>query len=258
MRTGTIVVAAAMWACGGGVAQAQADTSCPEVARALQDVMRQDARLRDWPQLARYRAANLELRQAGTPVQAMFLGDSITDAWDDPAYGGFFPGKPYANRGIGGQTTPQMLIRMKPDVLAFKPRVLVLLAGTNDIAGNTGPTTDEAIQDNIAAMAELAAAHGVRVVLASILPVSNYHHQPDRGGPPQTVRRPPGRIRQLNAWLQQYAAANGHVFLDYFSAVADDHGMLREEFSEDDLHPNAKAYAVMAPLADAAIARALK
>jgi len=254
----TIVLAAAVWACGVGVARAQGDISCPEVARALQDVVRQDARLRDWPQLGRYRAANLELSQAGTPVQSVFLGDSITDAWDDPAYGGFFPGKAYANRGIGGQTTPQMLIRMKPDVLAFKPRVLVLLAGTNDIAGNTGPATNEAIQDNIAAMAELAAAHGVRVVLASILPVSTYHYQPDRGGPPQTVRRPPERIRAMNAWLQQYAAANGHVYLDYFSAMADADGMLKAEFSEDDLHPNAKAYAVMAPLAEAAIAHALK
>jgi lysophospholipase L1-like esterase len=254
----TIVLVAAVWACGAGMAGAQSDMSCPEVARALQDVMRQDARLRDWPQLGRYRAANLELKQAGTPVQAMFLGDSITDAWDDPAYGGFFPGKPYANRGIGGQTTPQMLIRMKPDVLAFKPRVMVLLAGTNDIAGNTGPTTNEEIQDNIAAMAELAAAHDVRVVLASILPVSHYHYQPDRGGPPQTTRRPPERIRAMNEWLQKYASANGHVYLDYFTAMADGSGMLKAEFSDDDLHPNAKAYAVMAPLAEAAIAQALK
>ena len=254
----TIVVMTAIWACGIGVARAQGDVNCPEVARALQDVMRQDARLRDWPQLGRYRAANVELKQAGTPVQVVFLGDSITDGWDDPVNGGFFPGKAYVNRGIGGQTTPQMLIRMKPDVLAFTPKVLVLLAGTNDIAGNTGPMTDEDIQHNIAAIAELAAAHDVRVVLSSILPTSNYHYQAGGAGPPQTVRRPLERINALNAWLKRYAATHEHVYLDYFSAVADPNGMLKAEFSADDLHPNAQAYAVMAPLAEAAIAQALR
>ena len=115
----TIVLALTAWLCVAATAGAQGEMSCPEVARALQDLMRQDARLRDWPQLGRYRAANEELKRAGTPAQVVFLGDSITDAWDDPMYGGFFPGKPYVNRGIGGQTTPQMLVRLKPDVLAF-------------------------------------------------------------------------------------------------------------------------------------------
>ena len=118
--------------------------------------MRNDARLRDWPQLERYRMANADLLRAGTKVEVVFLGDSITDAWSNERFGGFFPGKGYVNRGISGQTTPQMLIRMKPDVLAFAPKVIVLLAGTNDIAGNTGPETDEDIQRNIAAIAELA------------------------------------------------------------------------------------------------------
>ena len=253
-----MALVAAVWMASLGSATAQADTSCPEVARAIQDMMRQDARLRDWPQLGRYRAANLELARAGTPVQVVFLGDSITDGWDDPVNGGFFPGKPYVNRGISGQTTPQMLIRMKPDVLAFRPRVIVLLAGTNDIAGNTGPMTDEEIQDNIAAIAELGAAHGARLVLASVLPTSDYHHAPDRGVPPQTVRRPLDRINALNTWIRQYAASHGHVYLDYFSEMVDQAGLLKAEFSEDDLHPNAKAYAVMAPLAEAAIAQALK
>lgn len=254
----TIVLAMAVSICAPAAAGAQGEMSCPEVARALQDLMRQDARLRDWPQLGRYRDANEQLKTAGTSTQVVFLGDSITDAWDDPMYGGFFPGKPYVNRGIGGQTTPQMLIRLKPDVLAFTPRVMVLLAGTNDIAGNTGPMTDEDIQNNLAAIAELASAHGVKVVLASILPTSDHHYQPERGGPPQTSRRPLERINGLNKWLRDYAASHGHVYLDYYSAVVDGNGMLKAEFSEDDLHPNARAYDVMAPLAEAAIAQALK
>jgi lysophospholipase L1-like esterase len=229
---------------------------CPEVARALQDVMRNDARLRDWPQLERYRMANADLLRAGTKVEVVFLGDSITDAWSNEQYGGFFPGKGYVNRGISGQTTAQMLIRMKPDVLAFAPKVIVLLAGTNDIAGNTGPETDEDIQRNLAAIAELGAANGARLVLASVLPVSAYHVAP--GSVPQTVRRPPTRINTLNTWIKSYAAANKHVHLDYFSAMVDEKGMLRAELSEDDLHPNARGYGIMTPLAEAAIAQALR
>jgi lysophospholipase L1-like esterase len=216
--------------------------------------MRNDARLRDWPQLERYRMANADLLREGSKVEVVFLGDSITDSWSNERFGGFFPGKGYVNRGISGQTTPQMLVRMKPDVLAFSPKVIVLLAGTNDTAGNTGPETDEDIQRNIAAIAELATANGARMVLASVLPVSAYHLTP--GAPPQTVRRPPARINTLNTWLKTYAAAHKHVYLDYFSATADDKGMLRAELSEDDLHPNAQGYAIMAPLAEAAIAQA--
>jgi lysophospholipase L1-like esterase len=229
---------------------------CLEVSRALQDVMRNDARLRDWPQLERYRMANADQLRAGTRVQVVFLGDSITDAWSNEQYGGFFPGKGYVNRGISGQTTPQMLIRMKPDVLAFAPKAIVLLAGTNDIAGNTGPETDEDIQRNLAAIAELGAANGARLVLASVLPVSAYHVAP--GSVPQTVRRSPTRINTLNTWIKSYAATHKHVYLDYFSAMVDDKGMLRAELSEDDLHPNARGYAIMAPLAEAAIAQALR
>jgi lysophospholipase L1-like esterase len=227
---------------------------CPEVTRAMQDLMRNDARLRDWPQLERYRTANADLLREGSKVEVVFLGDSITDSWSNERFGGFFPGKGYVNRGISGQTTPQMLVRMKPDVLAFSPKVIVLLAGTNDIAGNTGAETDEDIQRNIAAIAELATANGARMVLASVLPVSAYHVTP--GAPPQTVRRPPARINTLNTWLKTYAAAHKHVYLDYFSATADEKGMLRAELSEDDLHPNAQGYAIMAPLAEAAIAQA--
>jgi lysophospholipase L1-like esterase len=229
---------------------------CADVTRAIQDVMRNDARLRDWPQLERYRMANADLLRAGTKVDVVFLGDSITDAWSNERFGGFFPGKGYVNRGISGQTTPQMLVRMQPDVLAFSPKVIVLLAGTNDLAGNTGPETDEDIQRNITAISGLAAASGARMVLASVLPVSAYHVAP--GAPPQTARRPPSRINALNTWLKAHAAAHKHVYLDYFSAMVDDKGMLRAELSDDDLHPNARGYAIMSPLAEAAIAQAMR
>jgi lysophospholipase L1-like esterase len=237
---------------------APAVPDCADVARAVQDMMRQDARLRDWAQLARYHDANKEAKSKNAPVQVVFLGDSITDSWSNPAFGGFFPGKPYLNRGISGQTTPQMLIRMQPDVLAFKPQAMVLLAGTNDIAGNTGPMTNEDIENNVASIAQLAAANGVKVVLASILPVSDYHVSPQPGAIPQTARRPPERINALNAWLKDYASAHGHVYLDYFSAMVDNRGMLKTELSADDLHPTAAGYAIMAPLAEAAIAKALQ
>jgi lysophospholipase L1-like esterase len=230
--------------------------SCPELARAITDMTRQDARLRDWPQLGRYRDANRQLPPpAAGDSRVVFMGDSITDLWQQPQFGGFFPGKPYVDRGISGQTTPQMLIRFRPDVLDLKPKAVVILAGTNDIAGNTGPMTNEEILANLASMSELARANGVKVVLASVLPVSAYHVQP--GGPPQTTRRPMERIRALNEWLKTYAAANGHLYLDYFSAMTDQSGLLRTELSEDDLHPNAKGYEIMGPLAEAAIQKAL-
>jgi len=149
----------------------QPETGCPEMAAALRQLMGNDARLRDWPALARYRDANRNLpAPAAAEGRVVFMGDSITDLWQQPRFGGFFPGKPYVDRGISGQTTPQMLIRFRPDVIDLKPRAVVILAGTNDIAGNTGPMTDEEIEGNLQSMAELAKAHGIRVVLASITP----------------------------------------------------------------------------------------
>jgi len=231
--------------------------NCPEMATALQALMRNDVRLRDWPALSRYRDANRDLPPpAGSENRVVFMGDSITDSWQQPRFGGFFPGKPYVDRGISGQTTPQMLLRFRPDVIDLKPKVVVILAGTNDIAGNTGPMTNEEIEGNLETMSELAKAHGIRVVLASLLPTSAYHTA--AGGIPQTTLRPMARITALNAWIKNYAASNGHVYLDYFTPMVDGTGVLREELSGDDLHPNAQGYTVMAPLAQAAVERALK
>jgi lysophospholipase L1-like esterase len=229
-----------------------ASLECLDLAAALRTVANNDARLRDWPQIARYREANRTV----TSSDVVFMGDSITDAWPQPRFGAFFPGKNYVGRGISGQTTPQMLIRMRPDVIALKPKVVVILGGTNDIAGNTGPMTDEQIEGNLASMAELATANGIKVVLSSITPVSNYH-VPNPNAVPQTTQRPLTRVRAINDWIRQYAAAQRHQYLDYFPAMIDDKGMLKAELSGDDLHPNAAGYAIMAPLAEAAIQRAL-
>src|SRR5882672_7256224 len=234
-------------------------SDCAEVEPLRKRVKVMERRLRDWPELSRYREANAALvATAKVEKRVVFLGDSITDFWSRPASGGFFPGKAYINRGVDGQTSPQMLIRFKADVIALQPKVIVILAGTNDIAGNTGPTTLEQIADNLSSMADLARAHGVRVVLASVLPVSDYGHRADGRNLIQTERRSPDRIVKLNSWIRQYASENGYTYLDYFSVMADQSGKLRRDLSEDGLHPNARGYAVMAPLAEQAIKRALK
>jgi len=230
----------------------------PEMAAALKSLLANDARLRDWAQLGRYRDQNRTLGQpaAGEP-RVVFMGDSITDAWPQERFGDFFTkNKSYVGRGISGQTTPQMLIRFRPDVIDLQPKAVVILAGTNDIAGNTGPMSNEDIQNNMMSMAELAKAHKIKVILSSILPTGNYHVGPS--GVPQTETRPMDRIRAINDWMKKYAASEGHTYLDYFSAMLDQSGLLRTELSGDDLHPNAQGYAIMAPLADAAIKQALK
>jgi lysophospholipase L1-like esterase len=228
--------------------------NCVELAAALRAVNSSDARLRDWPQIGRYHDANLALT---TKPDVVFMGDSITDFWPQSRFGPFFPGKNYLGRGISAQTTPQMLLRMRPDVIALKPKVVVILAGTNDIAGNTGPMTDEQIEGNLASMAELASANGIKVVFSSITPVSNYH-MANPNAVPQTTTRPLARVHAINDWMKAYAAAHKHVYLDYFSAMIDDKGLLRTDLSADDLHPTAAGYAIMAPLAEAAIQKALK
>ncbi|HEY6118476.1 MAG TPA: SGNH/GDSL hydrolase family protein [Pyrinomonadaceae bacterium] len=228
---------------------------CDDVKTQLS---RAETTLNDWPALARYRDENSRVQpRAKNENRVVFLGDSITDSWDNPTNGGFFPGKPYVDRGISGQTTPQMLIRFRADVIALNPRVVVILAGTNDLAGNTGPTTLAAIEDNLRSMAELARVNKIRVVLCSLLPVSDYE---TRDGKPiiQTARRPPAEIKELNHWMKSYASQNHLTYLDYFSAMADDKGFLKDELSNDGLHPNIKGYEVMNPLVEAAIAAALK
>ncbi|HYT65599.1 MAG TPA: SGNH/GDSL hydrolase family protein [Vicinamibacterales bacterium] len=238
-------------------APAAPQTGCPEMATALQQLLRNDARLRDWAALARYRDANAALAApAAGESRVVFMGDSITDLWQQPRFGDFFSGKPYVDRGISGQTTPQMLIRFRPDVIDLKPKAVVILAGTNDIAANTGPMTNEEIEGNLQSMAELAKANRIKVVLASVTPVSGYHVAPN--GVPQTTARPMSRIIAVNDWMKKYAAANGHVYLDYFSAMLDDTGVMKNELTADDLHPNSAGYAIMGPLAQAAIDKALR
>jgi len=241
------------------VNQAAANATCPELATALTTMMGRDMRLRDWADMTRYREPNRTLAApAAGEARVVFMGDSITDAWSNQErYGPFFPGKPYVGRGISGQTTPQMLVRFRRDIVDLQPKAVVILAGTNDIAGNTGPLTNEEIQGNLATMSELAHAHKIKVVMASVTPVSEYHVANPRLAP-QTTSRPMARIKALNDWMKSYAAAHGDVYLDYFSAMIDDKGLMRAELTEDDLHPNAKGYAIMAPLAEAAIARALR
>ena len=238
--------------------QPATNPGAPECAELKTRLDRAENRLRDWPALERYRNENLSVSPVDRNKQrVVFMGDSITDSWDSPNNGGFFPGKPYVNRGISGQTTPQMLIRFRRDVIELKPKVVVILAGTNDIAGNTGPMTIEAIADNLTTMAELARLHGIKVVFASLLPVSDYEV---RDGNPiiQTTRRPPEKIKILNGWLKRYAAKNKLTYLDYYSAMVDEKGFLKNELSNDGLHPNPAGYAVMNPLAEAAIASSLK
>src|SRR6266550_3686005 len=231
-------------------------TDCAEIKA---QTTRAEARLKDWPALARYHDENAKvIPPARKEKRVVFMGDSITDSWDNPANGGFFPGKPYIDRGISGQTTPQMLIRFQADVIALRPEVVVILAGTNDIAGNTVPMTLGSIEDNLASIAELARAHGIRVVLASLLPVSDYEKTADGQVRNQTTRRPPEQIKALNDWIKKYATDNKMTYLDYYSAMVDDKGFLKDELSNDGLHPNAQGYQVMNPLAEKAIAAALK
>jgi lysophospholipase L1-like esterase len=238
---------------------AQAPADCDEVPALKASIEIMKKNLADWPNLGRYREANAKVEPlTKNERRVVFMGDSITDIWTDPSFGGFFPGKPYINRGISGQTTPQMLIRFTSDVIALRPKVVVILAGTNDLAGNTGPEPLSEIEDNLVSMTDLSRAHSIHVVLASVLPVSDYGH--NREGKPfvMTDRRSPEKILVLNAWMNKYALENGYTYLDYFSATVDDKGFLKKELSEDGLHPNAKGYAVMGPLAEQAIQSALK
>ena len=211
----------------------------------------QDDRLRnDWAYLARYREDNARL---GPPRaderRVVFYGNSITEGWAR-YFDAMFPGRPYVDRGISGQTTPQMLVRFRQDVIALRPAVVVILAGTNDLAGNTGPATLEMIEDNLMSMTELAQAHRIRVVLSSVLPVYDYPWRPGL--------EPAPKIAALNAWMRDYTARHDAVYLDYYAAMADERGGMRPGLSGDGVHPTEVGYRVMAPLAERAIAEALR
>ena len=204
----------------------------------------------DWGWLARYRDDNSALMTRPVePDRVVFMGNSITQGWA-PLFPRLFPGKPYIGRGIGGQTTPQMLVRFRQDVIALRPRVVVILAGTNDLAGNSGPSTLEMIEDNIASMTELAQAHGIRVVLSSILPVYDYPWKPGL--------EPAPKIMAINSWMKDYAAKVGAVYLDYHSAMEDARHGLKAEYGDDGVHPNERGYRVMAALAQRAIEQAMQ
>ena len=208
--------------------------------------------LDDFGELCRYREANAALKPAGPgESRVVFFGDSITEGWNLEEH---FPGKPYINRGICAQTTPQMLGRFRPDVIALGARVAVILAGTNDIGGNTGPMSLEEIAANLASMADIAKSRGVRAVFSSLLPPAHKETPPSRFN---LLKHPLDMVLSLNAWLQGYCTAGGLEFIDYFSAMSGPDGLVRPELSEDGLHPTALGYQIMAPLAEAAIGHAL-
>jgi lysophospholipase L1-like esterase len=248
----SVMCASAGWAQDAGTPLEGTAKDGYASARSLELYREGNARMlmNDFGQLARYHDDDGKLgAPAAGEQRVVFFGDSITDIWKlDES----FPGRHYINRGIGGQTTPQMLVRFRPDVIDLKPAVVVVLAGTNDIAGNTGDETLEQIEGDYATMAELAKVHRIRLVFASVMPINNYN--------PRALsfflQRSPEKILQLNAWLKKYCADNGLVYLDYFSAMVDGRGMLRAGLTEDGLHPNGAGFAVMAPLAEAAIEKA--
>jgi lysophospholipase L1-like esterase len=205
----------------------------------------------DWPGLSRYAAANAALpAPAAGENRVVFMGDSITDGWKIEGPEGSFPGKPYLNRGISGQTTPQMVLRFPQDVIALKPKVVVILAGINDIAGNTGIETLEQIEGYLSSMAEMATANKIRVVFCSVTPAFDF---PWRRG-----LEPAPKVLALNAWIKAYAAQKGHVYVDYHSALKDERGGLPATLSADGVHPLPAGYAIMAPLVEAGIQKALK
>ncbi len=203
----------------------------------------------DWANLNKYQNENAKL-QPLEPGQkrTVFMGDSITEFWSVNCPD-FFAGKQYVNRGISGQTTPQMLIRFRADVIALKPAVVVILAGINDIAGNTGPSTLEMITDNIFSMAELAKANNIKVILCSVLPAYDF--------PWRTGSYPAEKVITLNTMIKKYAEANGILYLDYYSAMVNDQKGLNAAYSGDGVHPNKTGYEVMNPLVEKAIAKVL-
>jgi lysophospholipase L1-like esterase len=203
----------------------------------------------DWANLGRFRNDN---KKTGLPlageVRVVLMGNSITEGWSR-LDSGFFAGRPFINRGISGQTTPQMLIRFKPDVVNLKAKVVVILAGINDIAGNTGPSTLEMIEDNLSSMVEIAQANKIRVVLSSVLPAFDFPWRPGM--------EPAEKVVKLNSWIKTYAGIHHCVYLDYFTPMSDEKHGLKKEYTQDGVHPNLAGYKVMEPLAEEAIKKAL-
>ena len=215
----------------------------------LSIIMGGKVRAQDWPNLNKYQNENANLKPvAQGDKRIVFIGDSITEFWSvlNPEY---FAGKPYVNRGISGQTSPQILIRFRADVIALKPATVVILAGINDIAGNTGPSTLEMIANNIFSMAELAKANQIKVILCSVLPAYDFSWKPNQN--------PAEKVVALNKMIKKYADANNILYLDYFSVMADERNGLKTAYSEDGVHPNKVGYQIMAALAEKAITEVL-
>lgn len=228
----------------------QVAQNCAATIETLEQRLESQRRLlADWAGLIHYGSANAELpKLKPTEDRVVFLGDEVTARWSEAA-SGFFPGRPYVNRGIAGQTTPQMLVRFRQDVIKLKPKVVVILAGMNDIASLHEPITSAMTAENITSIVELARANQIRVVISSLTPINDTKRR-------QSLIRPFGKIIGINSWLREYAAASGSVYLDYYGAMAQGRN-LKPELSDDGLLPNDAGYAVMAPLATAAIAQAL-
>ena len=210
----------------------------------------EDSKALDWAYLARYQNDNLKV---GLPKKnerrVIFMGDSITEEWSN-LYPEYFIGRGYINRGIGGQTTSQMLIRFKPDVVDLKPEIVVVLAGTNDIAGNTGPSNAKMITDNIFSMAEIAKAYQMKVVLSSILPVYEYDWAKE-------IKDLPSTIQAVNEALKQYASDHELIYLDYFSSMVDERQGLNSDYTSDGVHPNESGYILMSSLAEEVLSELL-
>ena len=244
-----LCVSVPLWLLCGCLFHSQTIDPAKTIAELEKELTAHIRLLSDWGGLTRYGSENAELGPPAPGVdRVVFLGDEITEMWGRGKEK-FFPGKPYLNRGIGHQTTPQMLVRFRQDVISLKPKVVVIQAGSSDLAGYAGPATEGTISESFMSMTELAKAHGIQVVLASLTPVCDCFKQ-------LTERRPPGKIIGLNGWLKDYAARSGSVYLDYYSALADGRA-IKKDLTVDGLIPNDAGYERMAPLAEQAVAQAL-
>ncbi len=238
-----------LWLLCFSLVPAQATDPAKTIAELEKELTAHVRLLSDWGGLTRYGSENAELGPPAPGIdRVVFLGDEITEMWGR-GKAKFFPGQPFLNRGIAHQTTPQMLVRFRQDVISLKPKVVVIQAGSSDLAGYAGPATEGTIAENFMSMTELAKAHNIQVVLASLTPVCDCLKN-------LTERRPPGKIIGLNGWLKGYAKQSGSVYLDYYTALADGRAM-KKELTVDGLIPNDAGYALMAPLAEQAIAQAL-